>query len=451
MLEVIGSIPLIGPVITLILPFVFVLSIVVFIHEYGHYIVARWCGIHAETFSIGFGRVIASRVDKRGTKWQVAAVPLGGYVKFIGDMNAASTQSDNVDQSLSDAERSKYFSEAKLYKRALTVFAGPAANFILSIFVFAALVLYVGKPSDKPEIGTIHPAVSQNFDLREGDLIRAVGDLTILDMDDLRTLLDAENTPQILEYEIERDGVTKIVQGPFPFMAIVGAVMPVSPASKAGLKENDLILSFDNTPVYSFGQLRDLIFGSEPAVREITVLRDGENQALSIFPRIREFQSSDGGFQKQVSIGVVSGAAFGRPTESVGLFEAIKVGGLRTWGVLEGSVKSIKMIITGQISAQNLQGPVGIAHVSGDIAKSSFVDLISLIAVISTSIGFLNLLPIPVLDGGHLLMFAYEAITRRKPNPTIIHYGMVLAMSLLLTLMVFVTFNDLKRLVLYWA
>jgi regulator of sigma E protease len=451
MFEIIGSIPLIGPIITLVLPFLIVLSIVVFIHEYGHYIVGRWCGIHAETFSVGFGRVIKSWTDSRGTKWQIAAVPLGGYVKFLGDMNPASTQSSEISSDVSETESARHFSGAKLYKRALTVVAGPVANFILSLVVFAALAMWQGKPSEAPIIGEIHPAVSQNFDLKKGDLLVSVDGIPVDGFANLSQFLDSENPKQFMPYEIVRDGQTMTIDGPFPFLSIVGSVMPVSPASKAGLEENDLILTFDDQEITSFLNLRDLIFNSTPAEREMTVLRNGENVTLSIFPRVREFQASDGSFQKEVSIGVVSGTAFGPAIVTVGWLESLEYGAQSTWMVLKGSVTSISKIISGQISPKNLQGPIGIAHISSDIAKTGLIGLIFLIATISTSIGFLNLLPIPVLDGGHLLMFAYEAITKRKPSATVVQYGTVTAMALLLTLMVYVSFNDIIRFFLYWA
>lgn len=448
MFEFISAIPLIGDVVARILPFLIVISIVVFIHEYGHYIVGRWCGIHAETFSVGMGRPLTSWTDKRGTTWQIAAVPLGGYVKFLGDMNAASTHSDVPD---SPNQQAGYFASAKLYRRALTVLAGPVANFILSFILFVGLVLWTGKPTQDPIIGTVHPALEQNFDLRSGDYVRSINGVQMNSFADLGAFLDAENPAQIMPYEIRRDGTDMTIQGPFPLLAIVGSVTPVSPASQAGLQTNDLILSFDNTPVTSFGQLRDLIFGSEPAEREMTVLRNGEKVTLSIFPRVREFQAGDGSISKEVSIGVTSGNAFSSAVDSVGIVESMQYGALRTWQVLTGSVRSISMIITGQISAKNLQGPIGIAHVSSDIAKSGLLDFIALIAIISTSIGFLNLLPIPVLDGGHLLMYAYEAVTGKKPNDKVVHYGTLAAISALLTLMVFVSFNDIMRMVMFWA
>jgi len=451
MFEILNNIPVLGPILGTVIPFLIVLSIVVAIHEYGHYIVGRWCGIHAETFSLGFGRVIKSWTDKRGTKWQIAIVPLGGYVKFLGDMNSASTESGEIDETLDDREKGRYFAGAKLYKRALTVFAGPAANFILSTVVFAGLVIWSGKPSGEPIIGEVHPAISQNFDLRAGDTVRSIDGIELENFSDLNTFLDQENPSQIMPYSIERGGSTLTVDGPFPFQAIVGAVTPVSPASKAGLQIGDVILSFDGTNVATFEELKTLIFGSEPAEREMTILRNGDEMTISIFPRSREFQGSDGSIQKQVSIGVVSGHAFTGTLVGVGPFEALKIGVERTWTTITSSVKSISLLITGQIAFNNLQGPVGIAHVAGDIAKSGLTDLIALVAILSTAIGFFNLLPIPVLDGGHLLMFAYEAITRRRPNERVVQIGTIASLSLLLTMMVFITYNDIIRLVLYWT
>lgn len=450
MMELLASIPIIGGTISLVIPFLIVISIVVFIHEYGHYIVGRWCGIHAEVFSVGMGRPIFSKIDKNGTKWQISLIPLGGYVKFLGDINASSTSSKNITETVGKYEKLRYFSGARLHHRFLTVAAGPLANFILSIIIFSFIIFWSGKPSEKPIIGTIHSTIEQNFDLQVGDLIESIHGQKIYNFSDFNTFLTMKNAPQSMEYKIIRNNKKLLVDGPFPLLAIVGSVMPVSPASQAGLKTNDLIVSFDNLPILSFNQLRTIIFASEPAEREMIVIRNGKRISLKIFPRVREFQSGNGALSKEVSIGVSSGIAFTPTIKTISIVESIKFGALKTLQIIRGSIESISLIFTGQISVKNLQGPIGIAHVSSDIAKSGVIDFISLIAIISTSIGFLNLLPLPVLDGGHLLSFVYEAISRRKPNELFIHYSALLAISALLTLMVFVSFNDIIRMVLFW-
>ena len=450
MIDFLSSIPIIGGTFSLIIPFLIVISIVVFIHEYGHYIVGRWCGIHAEVFSVGMGRPIFSRIDKKGTKWQLSLIPLGGYVKFLGDINASSISSKDTSEIIDEHEKLRHFSEARLHHRILTVAAGPFANFILSFIIFSFLILWSGKPSEEPIIGTIHPTIEQNFDLQVGDLIESIHGLKIDNFSDFSSFLNIKNPAQSMKYTIVRNNKKMMVDGPFPLLAIVGSVMPVSPASQAGLKTNDLIVSFDNLPITSFNDLRTIIFASEPAERELTVVRNGEKIKLKIFPRIREFQSGNGTLSKEVSIGVSSGIAFRPAIKAISIIESLKFGVLKTFQVIRGSLESISLIFTGQISVKNLQGPIGIAHVSSDIAKSGIMDFISLIAIISTSIGFLNLLPLPVLDGGHLLSFAYEAITRRKPNKLFVHYSALLAISALLTLMVFVSFNDIVRIMLFW-
>jgi regulator of sigma E protease len=449
-MELLASIPIIGGTISLIIPFLIVISIVVFIHEYGHYIVGRWCGIHAEVFSVGMGRPIFSKIDKNGTKWQISLIPLGGYVKFLGDINASSTSSKDITETIDKYEKLRHFSGARLHHRFLTVAAGPLANFILSIIIFSFIIFWSGKPSEEPIIGTIHSTIEQNFDLQVGDLIESIHGQKIDNFSDFNTFLTMKNAPQSMKYKIIRNNKQLLVDGPFPLLAIVGSVMPVSPASQAGLKTNDLIVSFDKLPIVSFNQLRIIIFASEPAEREMTVIRNGKKISLKIFPRVREFQSGNGALSKEVSIGVSSGIAFTPTIKSISIVESIKFGALKTLQIIRGSIESISLIFTGQISVKNLQGPIGIAHVSSDIAKSGVIDFISLIAIISTSIGFLNLLPLPVLDGGHLLSFAYEAISRRKPNELFIHYSALLAISALLTLMVFVSFNDIIRMVLFW-
>ena len=234
-------------------------------------------------------------------------------------------------------------------------------------------------------------------------------------------------------------------------MPIIGSVMPVSPASSAGLKSGDIIVSYNDELIGSFKQLQKLIINSETTKQKnITVLRKGKLITLQISPQLREFQNSSGEIDKKISIGVSSALAFTPMKENINLYEALFFGFERTFLVISQSISQLSKIIIGEVGIKNLQGPIGIAHVSSDIAKSDISFFIPLIAIISTSIGFLNLLPIPILDGGHLLMFAYEGITRRKPNQKIINYSALLAISALLTLMLFVSINDISRLILFW-
>ena len=259
-----------------------------------------------------------------------------------------------------------------------------------------------------------------------------------------------DTSEQFAKYVLERKGKQINSIGPFPSVAIVGSVMPVSPASSAGLKSGDLITSFNNVSITSFKQLQKLIIASNSKKQNINVLRGGEIISLSITPMLREFQNANGDLEQKVSIGVSSSLAISPSIEAVPLFEALKIGIQKTYLVIIQSIKQISKIITGEVGFENLQGPVGIAHVSSDIAKSDISYFIPLIAIISTSIGFLNLLPIPILDGGHLMMFAYEGITKRKPNPKYLNYTAILAISLLITLMFFVSVNDISRVLLFW-
>jgi len=443
MIDFIGSIPVIGGPLVSVLPFLIIITIVVFVHEYGHYIIGRFCGIHAEVFSVGMGPKIYSWQDKRGTIWQIAAIPLGGYVKFLGDTNISSIASDFFHEN-------NTFNNASLKSKALTVMAGPVANFLLSFLIFTSLLLWHGKPSNEPIIGNMHTAFSNSYDIKKDDIIISINDRKIYNFSDIYSFMSEDNTEQFAKYVLEREGKRINSIGPFPSVAIVGSVMPVSPASSAGLKSGDLITNFNGVSITSFKQFQKLIIASKPKKQNINVSRDGEVLMLSITPMLREFQNAEGDLEQKISIGVSSSLAISPSIESVPLFEAFKIGIQKTYLVITQSVKQISKIITGEVGFENLQGPVGIAHVSSDIAKSDISFFIPLLAVISTSIGFLNLLPIPILDGGHLMMFAYEGITKKKPNPKYLNYSAILAISLLITLMFFVSINDVSRLLLYW-
>lgn len=441
MFDFLNHIPVFGGFLSTIIPFIIVLSIVVAIHEYGHYIVGRWCGIHAEVFSLGFGPVLASKYDKHGTKWQLAAIPLGGYVKFLGDADAASSHaSNNIDPS----QQHKTLNGAALYKKALTVFAGPAANFILSIFIFSGLAYYIGVLSDQPVVGKIVDLPTQ-YELQEGDRISAINGQTVGSYIEIIELSAKLDPTEDRIYQITRNGKNMDVKGPFMTPAIVGAVMPVSPASKAGLKEGDVFISVDGQPINNFSQLVQHIKAADNQEINLKIWRDGREQDISITPEYRDIEVSKNTFEKRMMIGISSSYAFLAPIDSISVVDAVGVGIQRTYSTITSSLAGIIQIITGKLGADNLQGPLGIAQMSADTASTGFLSFITLIAFISTAIGFLNLLPIPILDGGHLVIFLYEAIFRRPPNEKVIHFAMTLGLSLLLCLMVFTTFNDIMR------
>jgi regulator of sigma E protease len=443
MFDFLNYIPLLGGLLSTLVPFIVVLSIVVAIHEYGHYIVGRWCGIHAEVFSLGFGPVLFSRNDKHGTKWQLAAIPLGGYVRFLGDGDAASGPgAKTVDEAL----KHKTLNGALLYKRALTVFAGPAANFLLSTVIFAGIIYASGTISNEPVVGNLVKVPQNQYDLREGDRILAINGAKVESFSDIVKLSADLDYTEDTTYLVERDGRTQQVLGPYLTPAIVGWVMPVSPASKAGLKKGDVLLSVGGQELRAFSQLIEAIKASDKEETELKIWRDGQEMTLQITPEFRDLQVDQNTFEKRMMIGVSSAFAFDAPFNEVSLIKAAGYGAKSTYFVISSSLNGIFQIASGQVGAENLQGPLGIAQMSGETASAGFLSFIELIAFISTAIGFLNLLPIPVLDGGHLVMYAYEALFRRPPSTKAVQIAMTMGLTLLLSLMLFATFNDVTRL-----
>lgn len=446
MFEFLEAIPLIGGTLAVLVPFVIVLSIVIFVHEFGHYIVGRWCGIHAETFSMGFGPVLASWYDKRGTRWQVALLPLGGYVKFLGDANAASAGVDRAAlEALPDELRGKSLAEAALWKRALTVLAGPVANMVLSVVVFAAMTMVTGVATDRPVVGSVISIPGVVNELKPHDRILEINGIPIDGWEDFDAFL-TEDAPERTVYTVERDGRVMEVEGPFPWLPIVAGVNPVTPAADAGLRAGDLILSFDGVPVKSFPQLQKLIQAAGEREVPIVVQRGEEVLELTIKPRRMPYPKEDGTFGERVMIGIAGTVAIGPEVESVGPVRALYYGTLSVAGIVEGWVRTIRELVTGGLALENLQGPVGIAKASGDTAAQGLAEFVFLIGYISTAIGLMNLLPIPVLDGGHLVIYAYQAIFRREPPEKVLNGLMALGLSLLIFLMLYATINDISRL-----
>ncbi|MEX3015168.1 RIP metalloprotease RseP [Gymnodinialimonas hymeniacidonis] len=423
--------------------FVAALSIIVAIHEYGHYIVGRWSGIHAEVFSIGFGPVLFSRVDKRGTRWQLAALPFGGYVKFLGDANAASAGADGaVLDALDPTERRRSMPGAPLWARAATVAAGPIFNFILSIAIFAGIVMFSGQAVEEARVGAPKALPADVVTLEPGDLITAIEGQSVEELQDLFTLArDLEPAP-LLTYDIVRNDEAIQVEAAFPMMPIVQSVAPQSAAIAAGIEEGDLIRSVDGVPIHGFGQLREFVDASEGAPLALEVWRAGEILNLTLSPRQTDIPTGDG-FETRWLIGITGGLIFDPERQSVGPWAALTYGVNQVGFIIESSLDGLWHIITGAISSCNLQGPIGIAETSGAAASQGLDNFIWFIAVLSTAVGLLNLFPIPVLDGGHLVFHAYEGVTGKPPSDKVLRVFMSVGLAMLLSLMLFALTNDI--------
>ena len=441
-------VPQFGGFVWTVAAFIIALSVIVAIHEYGHYIVGRWCGIKADVFSLGFGPVLFSRFDKHGTKWQIAALPFGGYVKFAGDANAASGKDEEAMAGVaSDPQALRATMHgAPLWARALTVVAGPVFNFALSIIIFTAIAMSLGTVRDPLTVDAVKPLPQQVEGLEQGDVIQAIAGRPMPASTQgatYRAYLDALPLEPVLDYTVLRNGVTLTVPGPYPLPALVGGVGPQTAALEAGLASGDVITGIDGEPAFAFQQLKEAVESSEGRPLLLDVWRDGEMLKFTLVPKSTDEPQPDGGFANVLRIGISSAGAITPATETPGLIEAIESGFAGTWRIITGSISGLWHMVTGAISSCNMSGPVGIAKVSGAMASQGAMSFINFIAVLSTAVGLLNLFPVPALDGGHLMFYAYEAVAGKPPSDKALRILMTIGISLVLGLMLFALFNDL--------
>ena len=441
-------IPQFGGLIWTIAAFVLALSVIVAIHEYGHYIVGRWSGIHADVFSVGFGPIIYSRFDKRGTRWQIAALPFGGYVKFAGDSNAASGKDETA---MAEAETDPVklratMHGAPLWARAATVAAGPIFNFALSIIVFSIVMLSSGVSRDPLTVGEMRPLPVEAVGLQPGDEILAINGSDLPSAEDseiYRSFIETLPYEPLLSYDVRRDGQVLSVDGPYILPPLVNSVAPQSAAIRAGIEQGDVIVAIDGQEIYAFDQLKSSVEGGNGASLDLTIWRDGETLPVTLTPKRVDEPQEDGGFQTHWRIGIVGGLAFEAATESPGVGQAVASGARQTWRIIEGSISGLSHMITGAISTCNLSGPIGIAQTSGAMASQGAQSFIWFIAVLSTAVGLLNLFPVPALDGGHLVFYAYEAVSGKPPSDRALRVLMTFGLATVLTLMVFALGNDI--------
>ena len=423
--------------------FVAALSIIVAIHEYGHYIVGRWSGIHAEVFSIGFGPVLLGRTDRHGTRWQIAALPFGGYVKFLGDADAASGKDGAAMDALDVTERRRSMHGAPLWARAATVAAGPVFNFIFSILIFATVLFFTGRPTEEPRVGALTPLPPEMQQLMAGDLILALDGQEVSAFGDVFTIAeDLPPAPSVV-YTVERDGAVIQTEAAFPLIPLVDTVAPQSAAFAAGLQQGDVIRAVDGAPIYAFRQLRDTVAAAEGTPLTLSIWRAGEPVEVTLVPKLTDLPGAGGRFETSWKIGVTGGFSFVPALERVSLFDALNHGASTTFFVLRTSLSSLFAIIRGDISTCNLQGPVGIAENSGAAATQGLEDFIRWVALLSAAVGLMNLFPIPMLDGGHLVFHAYEAVSGKPPSDKAMRLLMVVGLTLLLALMLFALTNDI--------
>lgn len=444
-MDIAALLPQFGSVIWTLLAFVIALSIIVAIHEYGHYIVGRWSGIDADVFSLGFGPVLFSRVDKRGTKWQFALLPLGGYVKFKGDSNASGGKDEEAMSTLSESERRRTMNGAPLWARAATVAAGPIFNFALSILIFTGVFMLRGEVTEPVKVGELRAVPAQN-ELQVGDVLIAIEGTDLppfSESDSFQSFLDDLPEQEHLDYTVLRDGQEVVVQGPYVYPPVATQIIPRSAADDAGFRAGDIITTVNGTTIYAFDQLREAVEGSEGATLGFQVWRDGEIRELEMTPRRTDEPQPDGTFQTNYRIGLVGGMFFEPATETTGPISAFVSGVQQTGRIIDGSLSGLWYMITGAISTCNLSGPIGIAETSGSMASQGTASFIWFIAVLSTAVGLLNLFPIPVLDGGHLVFHAYEAVTGKPPSDKALRVLMAVGLTMLLSLMLFALSNDL--------
>jgi len=360
-----------------ILPFLFVLSIVIFFHELGHFIVGRLCGVRVDAFSLGFGPEIAGFVDRWGTRWRLGALPLGGYVKFHGDANGASMTDDTAVAAMPESEKSTTFFGQKVWKRAAIVAAGPIANFILAIIIFTGIYYVHGR-------GILIPEIAK--------------------------------------------------------------VAPDSAAAAAGFAPGDLIISINGNKIESFEDMQRIVQTSSDVPLSFVVQRKDKLTPLVATPRRRDVNSSLGTSRVGVLGVEANPSAANWHVQHYGLIDSTKLASAETWFIIEQTGSYARGLVTGRESTDQLSGPIRIAEVSGEMAKIGFAALLNLAAVLSISIGILNLLPIPLLDGGHLFYYAIEAVRGKALDEKIQQFGFRIGLTFVLGLMILATYNDILRL-----
>ncbi|MEJ2659442.1 MAG: RIP metalloprotease RseP [Desulfobacteraceae bacterium] len=444
------------------LVFIVVLGILIFFHELGHFIVARIFGVGVERFSLGFGPRLFGRTIGR-TDYRVSLIPLGGYVKMVGD---------EPDAELPPEDEPISFTHKHVAKRTLIVAAGPLFNVLLAILIFTVVLFFVGLPSIRPFIRGVEPdSPAAKAGLRVDDQVTAIDGKRIQSWRDIDTILSASRGAP-LKFNVRRDGapieleVTPEqvsakdlfgddiryfgigISGVTELQAVVDKVMEGMPAQKAGLQHGDQIVAIDDQPVERWQRMQELVSGSKGKTLTFKVRRGEEIFETQIKPEVVEEKNPLGVKQSAYRIGISTpGVVVPRRDQMTihfNLLEAAGRGAVHTWEVTRTTIYFFGKLIRGKVPMESIGGPIRIAIMAGEEADQGFVQLLNFIALISIQLAILNILPIPVLDGGHLLFYGFEAVLRRPVSLRMRETAQQIGIFLLILLMIFVFYNDIS-------
>ena len=441
--------------------FIALLGVLVTIHEYGHFIFARIFKVHVQRFSIGMGPVIYKRVDKHGSEFALSAFPLGGYVSMI--TNKLIELEPDIKEQLTSEQIKNTFDSKPKWQRALIMFAGPLANFLLSIFIFSLIFLNTPDPQTTAVIKSVDSSVlisSSSESILSGDQIYAINSVVISEPKDISLeLLSNAGYSGILNISIKRQGIEDLVDidivvndflpsaksqsNPVAYLGleleykmkpIIGSLVPSGPAEISGIKEDDLVTKIGNTNISYASDIRNVISKMPNETILVDVMRDGD--LIQVPLKIGSSQNLDG---KEVGM---MGVAFGTKRS---LFESFSKGLYETYNLSVKTLQFIGKMITGNMGTENLSGPIGIAQMAGNTAQAGFIPFMYLMALLSISLGVLNLLPIPVLDGGQLTLLGVEAIRGKPLSEKAENFIYTSGALMVGALMIFAVFNDIAR------
>ena len=365
-----------------VVPFLVLLGILVFVHEFGHYIVAKLCGVAVSEFSVGFGKEIWGRDDKSGTHWKISLIPLGGYCKFLGDADASSSTEDEAAKELSEEDKKRAFPFQKPQTKLAIVFAGPAFNYLFAILVYATIFFFWGK---------------------------------------------------------------------FDYPPVVGGIIKESAAEAADIRVGDRFLKVNGNQIKVFSDIRNEVTMFVGDKIEVVIDRGGEFITKKIKLKLIEVENKLGEKEKKALIGVNSINAVEIDEHSLSLFEALKEGTLEAYKITVMTLRGVGQMIRGERSGEDVGGIIRIAELSGDISKKQgILDFCVFMALLSVNLGLINLFPIPILDGGHIIIYLIEIVTRREMPAKFKDYLFKIGLFLIIALMLFATWNDFVRLFVRW-